>query len=212
MSIKYGYYKKVPYLCDKSKCMDNKISKLFFTYGGYLTRKQMPDSAIYKQITRLANKGVVERVRRGVYYYSDEGGNMIDIDKVVPGGVLCLYSALFHYELTVYIPHSFCIAIEQKRKLKLPDYPPISLYYWDRKFLEIGVERQNIEGFEISITNLERTVCDAIKFRSKVGDEIVGEVIREYVKRKDRNLSRLMEYAKAMRIEKTLRTYMTVGL
>lgn len=192
--------------------MRNKINKLFFTHGGYLTRKQIPDDATYKQITRLVDKGVVERVKRGVYRLSDEGETMIDIDKIVPHGVLCIYSALFYYQLTVYIPHSYNIAIEQKRKVKLPDYPPITLYYWDKKYLKLGVTRKIVDGYEIDIYDLEKTVCDTVKFRNKIGDEIVGEVIREYLKRKDRNLIILMKYAKIMRIEKILKLYMTVGL
>lgn len=94
---------------------------------------------------------------------------MIDIQKIIPEGVLCLYSALFYYDLTLYIPHSYNIAIEQKRKVTLPNFPIITLYYWDKKFLELGVTTQTIEGYEVKITNLERSVCDTVKFRNKIG-------------------------------------------
>lgn len=192
--------------------MNEKIKVLFSTHGGYLTRRQIPDMATYRQITRLVEKGIVERVRRGVYLYTDEGGTMIDIDKVVPGGVLCLYSAWFYYDLTLYIPHSHSIAIERSRKVVLPDYPPITLYYWQNEYYELGKTRETIDGYEVSIYNLEKCVCDAVKFRNKVGIEILKEVIQGYIKRRDRNFSRLMEYAKKMRIEKIIRTYLEVSV
>ena len=193
--------------------MTEDIKKLFTEHNGYITTKQMPDNATYMAIQRLTSKGVVERVRRGVYYYNEDDYHMmIDIDKVVPGGVLCLYSAWFYYDLSVQIPQSYCVAIEKSRKLKLPSYPPISLYYWKKEYQELGITRQNIHGYDVPIYNIEKCVCDAVKFRNKVGIDVCGEVVREYLKRKDRNLIRLMKYAEAMRIEKTIRTYMEVAL
>lgn len=192
--------------------MNDKINNLFFIHGGYITTDQIPDMATYRRITRLVDKGIVERVRRGVYHYSEEGSTMIDIDKVVPGGVLCLYSAWFYYDLTLYIPHSYSIAIEKSRKLILPNYPAITLYYWQKEYHELGKIRQTIEGFEVNIYNLEKSVCDAVKFRNKIGAEIVKEVIQSYIKRQDRNFTLLMEYAKIMRVEKILKTYLEVSV
>ena len=192
--------------------MNDKIDKLFSIHGGYITIDQISDMATYRRITRLVDKGVIERVRRGVYHYSEGGATMIDIDKVVPNGVLCLYSAWFYYNLTLYIPHSYNIAIERSRKIILPNYPAITLYYWGGKYHELGKIRQQIEGFEVYIYNLEKCVCDAVKFRNKVGVEIVKDVIQNYIKRKDRNFTRLMEYAKKMRIEKILKTYLEVSV
>ncbi|MFI3297490.1 MAG: type IV toxin-antitoxin system AbiEi family antitoxin domain-containing protein [bacterium] len=110
--------------------MKKEIKELFLEHNGYLTTNQIPNSAIYMAIKRLVNKGVVERIRRGVYYYPEvEGELMIDTSKLIPGGVLCLYSAWFYYQLSVQIPHSYCLAVERSRKIKLPDYPLITLYY-----------------------------------------------------------------------------------
>jgi predicted transcriptional regulator of viral defense system len=137
---------------------------------------------------------------------------MIDIEKIVPNGVLCLYSAWAYYELSVQIPQSFNIAIEKSRKVLLPDYPLISLYYWKREYQELGVTKQKIGGYIIKIYDLEKSVCDAVRYRTKIGIDVTSEILKNYLKRKDRNLSRLIGYAKQMRIEKTLKTYLEIGL
>ena len=62
------------------------------------------------------------------------------------------------------------------------------------------------------MTELERSVCDAVKYRNKIGSALLSEIIRNYTKRKDRNLSRLSEYAKKLRVEKTIKEYMTIAL
>ena len=46
---------------------------------------------------------------------------MIDVERIVPQGVLCLYTAWQHFQLTTTIPSAFCIAIDAKRKMKTED-------------------------------------------------------------------------------------------
>ena len=194
--------------------MDGKILSLFGSHHGYLTKKQIQDKSTYNHLLKLVEEGIVVRVKRGVYHYEDAGfdNTMIDIEKIVPGGVLCLYSAWAYYELSVQIPQSFNIAIEKKRKIQLPEYPPITLYYWTREYQELGVVEQNTGGYKVRIYDLEKSVCDAVKYRTKTGMDVMSEILKNYLKRKDRNLSLLMEYAKKMRIEKTLKTYLEIGL
>ena len=194
--------------------MDNRLLSLFNKNKGYLTKKQMPDKSTYNYLLKLVEEGTVTRVKRGVYYYENAAfdNTMIDIEKIVPYGVLCLYSAWAYYELSVQIPQSFNIAIEKKRKVQLPEYPPITLYYWIREYQELGVVKQDIGGYRVRIYNLEKSVCDAVKYRAKIGTEVMSEILKNYLKRKDRNFSLLMSYAKKMRIENILKTYLEIGL
>lgn len=194
--------------------MNDKIKTLFEKNKGYLTRSQLPDKTTYNQLLALVREGSVERIKVGVYHCLDSlfDNTMIDVEKIVPGGVLCLYSAWAHYDLSVQIPHSFNIAIEKNRKITLPVFPPITLYYWQREYQEMGVVEQEVDGYKVQMYDIEKSVCDAIKYRNKIGNETASEILRNYLKRKNRNLSLLLEYAKKMRIEKTLRTYMEIGL
>lgn len=194
--------------------MNGKIKTLFEQNNGYLTRSQLPDKTTYNQLLALVREGSVERIKVGVYHCLDSlfDNTMIDVGKIVPGGVLCLYSAWAHYDLSVQIPHSFNIAIEKNRKITLPVFPPITLYYWQREYQEMGVVEQEVDGYKVQMYDIEKSVCDAIKYRNKIGNETASEILKNYLKRKNRNLSLLLEYAKKMRIEKTLRTYMEIGL
>jgi predicted transcriptional regulator of viral defense system len=194
--------------------MDRKIQLLFSKNKGYLTRKQLPDKSAYNHLLKLVDEGIVERVKRGVYYYGNTASDntMIDIEKIVPNGVLCLYSAWAYYGLSVQIPQSFNIAIEKNRKISLPAYPPITLYYWKREYQELGVVRRKAGAYTVKVYDLEKSVCDAVKYRTKTGMEVTAEILKNYLKREDRNLSKLMDYAKKMRMEKTLKTYLEIGL
>lgn len=194
--------------------MNETLKILFEQNSGYLKKSQLPNESIYNHLLRLVAEGIVERVKAGIYHYPTDAfdGTMIDVDKIVPGGVLCLYSAWSYYELSMQIPQAFNIAIEKSRKITLPVYPPITLYYWKQEYQELGVVECEISGYDVKIYDLEKSVCDAVKYRTKVGSEVVSEILKNYLKLKNRNLSLLMEYAKKMRVEKILKTYLEIGL
>ena len=164
-------------------------------HGGYIRSKDIDNRAIYAQLLKEVANGNIVRIRNGIYALPEKmAKTMVDVEKIVPGGVLCMYSAWAYYELTSKLPPDICIAIDKKRKIKLPDYPPVALYYWSQTTLELGV------SYKVRIYDLEKSVCDAVKFRNKIGVDISSEILKSYLSRYDRNLTRLNEYAKKMRV------------
>ena len=173
--------------------------------GGYIRAKDIDNRAMYDQLLAEVANGNVIRIRHGIYALPEEmAKTMIDVEKIVPGGVVCMYSAWAYYELTTKLPPDICIAIEKKRKVILPDYPSVALYYWSQSAFELGISEREIEGYKVRIYDLEKSVCDAVKFRNKIGVDISSEILKNYLVRSDRNLTRLNEYAKKMRVANIL--------
>ena len=181
--------------------------------GGFIKTSEVKTRGEYEQLRRATEEGTLLRLRNGVYVETSAlANNMIDVERIVPGGVLCLYSAFAHYGLSTQVPSSFCIAIEAKRKLRLPDYPIIDLYYWKKENLEFGITQKDLLGYVVRITDLERTVCDAVKYRNKIGLDVCGEVIDNYLKMDTRNISLLNEYAGRLRLRTILTKYLETRL
>ena len=78
--------------------------------------------------------------------------------------------------------------------------------------MNIGITEATIDGFNIKLYDVERCVCDAVKFRNKVGIDVCSEIINNYLGRSDRNLSRLMDYARQLRVGVILEKYLQVKL
>jgi len=193
---------------DRSTVMDTLQQR-----GGFITTGEVKSRSEYEQLRRATEDGTLMRLRNGVYVeISALANNMIDVERIVPHGVLCLYSAFAHYGLSTQVPSATCIAIEAKRKVRLPEYPPIDLYFWKKENLEFGIIQKNISGYDVLITNLERTVCDAVKYRNKIGLDVCGEVIDCYLKKENRNISLLHEYAEKLRVKNILTTYLETRL
>lgn len=190
----------------------DRITDIVVGKGGIVTLDNVDGRSEYIRMLRAVSRGELVRVKHGVYAeFTSMLNTMVDIEKIVPRGVVCLYNAWSYYELTTVIPPAFCVAIESKRKVTLPDCIPVRLYYWKSEYLTLGVVETEISGYRVSITDIERSVCDAVKYRNKVGLEVCAEVVRSYLRRDNRNISKLMEYAKKLRVAKVLSNYLEIG-
>ena len=86
----------------------------------------------------------------------------------------------------------------------------MEIHYYTDKVLNVGVSQMTIDGFSVNVYDVERCVCDAVKFRNKVGMDVCSEIINNYLERPERNISRLMDYARILRVSATLEKYLEV--
>ena len=149
---------------------------------GILTPRDIDEEGRYYFVRKAMDAGDVVRLKKGVYATQEGLANtMVDVERIVPGGVLCLYSAWEYYGLTTQLPGSIYVAVEKHRKVVVPEFPPITLCYWDQKFYEMGVVEANVAGYKMHIYEMERSVCDAVRFRNKVGMDVMTEILRAYL-------------------------------
>ena len=187
------------------------IEDIVVQQGGTINLSGKSHENEYRRILRAEKKGKLVRVKKGVYALPYAlMDNMLDVETIVPGGVVCLYNAWSHHGLTMMTPPTFCIAVEAKRKVVFSDKQLITLYYWNKQSLTLGVEEAEISSHTVKITNVERSVCDAVRYRNKIGEDFCLEIVRNYLKRPDRKIGLMMEYAKALRVGKILSKYLTI--
>jgi predicted transcriptional regulator of viral defense system len=188
-----------------------KIEDIVTQQGGMISLHGKSHENTYRRIIRAEKNGKLVRVRKGVYAlpyaFMDA---MIDVESVVPGGVVCMYNAWAYFGLTMQNPPTFCIAVDAKRKIVFAQKQLITLYYWNEQSLTLGVEEVEFSSHKVRMTNAERSVCDAVRYRNKIGEDLCLEIIRTYLKRPDRKIGLMMEYAKALRVAKILGNYLNI--
>ena len=167
-----------------------KIIELARTINGYLRVKDLKEKHISpKHLVELVKNGVLEKVSHGLYRLVDlewEGyESFVEISKRIPKGVICCDSALEYYQLSTINPGQIHVAVNANSNITKPDYPPVQLYYLSKNQFEIGINEITIRGEKIRIYSPEKTICDCVKFRNRIGMEVVLESIKNYVKRRD---------------------------
>lgn len=63
-------------------------------------------------------------------------------------------------------------------------------------------------GFEDPVYDMERSICDLIRNRSSMEIQTFQDALKQYKRRKDKNLRTLMQYAEVFHVEKILRQYL----
>ncbi|MDZ7878627.1 MAG: hypothetical protein U5L45_13190 [Saprospiraceae bacterium] len=194
--------------------MKKNVKEIFEQNKGVTQMGTLMKSGInHYQINALLDNGSIIKLKHGIYkWQTDEVNEWADIKHLVPYGVLCLFTTALHYELTTFVSSTYHIAIPKKAKIILPDYPPIQLYYWDTVAFTLGIVETVIQETTIKVYDLEKTVCDILRFRNKVGIDIAKEVLKNYLKRPDRNLAKLNEYARQLNISTVLSNFLTILL
>ena len=183
------------------------ITDIVRNHGGIIKTSQLASRAEYRRLLRAVMRGDVVRLHHGVYAEASSLFNTM-----IPNGVVCLYNAWAHHQLTTTVPPAFCIAIEAKRRVRINGSIPITLFYWKKENLEFGIAQYCISGISVRMTDMERSVCDAIKYRNKVGTDICAEVVKSYLSKKERNISKLVDYAKRLRVARILNNYLEISL
>ena len=199
--------------------MNNEIYKIiediFIKNRGYAKTSEISNCGINRYyVSELKKNGSIELVKTGLYKWSDYDFDynfeLAEVLKIVPKGVLCLKSALSFHELSTINPWQYEIAIERSSKVMVPSYPPIKLVYFSKELYELGAIDINIDGYKVRVYDKEKTICDCIRYRNKIGIDLVKESLNEYLKSKDKDISKLILYSKKCRIQKIVKEYLEV--
>ena len=193
-----------------------KIKKIFKNNYGYARTQDILDANIHSSyLYKLEDEGEVTKVKRGLYRWNDQEYDpemeMVEVQKIVPDGVISLLSALSYYELTTYNPWEYYVVIHRDHfKPALPDYPPISIYYFSENQYYTGITEIDIKGEKVKIYDREKTICDCIRYRKKIGVDVMKEALQEYLKQDDRDIDKLIKYAEITGVKTLMNRYLEV--
>lgn len=168
---------------------------------------------LYK-INQFVDQGVLRKLNKKFYENTGYQGDESDFYYAyayVPAGVVCMMSAAVYYDLTTYRPDAVDVAIQRKAKVStLPNWPKVNLYYYTDERFELGIETIADGKNQFRIYDIEKTVVDIVFYREKVGIEETKEILISYLRRKDRNLNRLVRYAELMKCGDIMKNYLEV--
>lgn len=191
---------------------DHKLEQLFLKHQGLLRREQVARAGLdLHLLSRWVEDGRAERVQRGIYRLAEAEPftheTLLEVALRVPGGVICLRSALAFHQLGTGSPAAVDLAIPNKGRPPKLDHPPVRFFYFSDTVHRYGVERHEAGPGEFKLYSPEKTLADLLFYRNKLGKDIFIEGLQDYVKRRP-DLAKLLEAARVRHVEPLMRTYL----
>lgn len=150
-----------------------------------------------QDIARLVQDGMIERIKPGLYRLAELPKingipiSFIDVCKAIPNGVICLLSALEHFELTTFNPSEIYVALPHSSKPPKMDYPPIRSFYYRDRFYNYRIHTIETRHGNIQIYDKEKSICDMFRYRKKLGEDIALETLKNYLKQSEADIQKL---------------------
>lgn len=190
----------------KTDILKNYIDK----NNGILLTSDVVNMNINKQYIRiLCDENYIEKISRGVYV--KKGKNLNDfflLQQRYKKGIFSHNTSLYFYHLTDRTPLKYDLTFDSKTRVH---DNTINAHYVKNEFFNIGICSISFnDGTSVNVYDLERTIIDIIRNRNKIDKQILNTAIKEYIKRKDKNIVNLAKYAKIFNVEKVLKLYMEV--
>jgi len=135
---------------------------------------------------------------------------LADACLAVPEGVICLISALSWHGLTTTIPGETWVAIPKTSWVPRMAFPTRFIRLGEAAHAA-GIETIKVGGTKVRIYSKAKTVCDALRFRDKVGFEVAFEALKTFL-RQGGLPDELIQWEEVCRVKTTLRGYLSVLL
>ena len=169
------------------------LGKIFLNYNFTMTTAQLnKEKLYYRDIQRMLDEGLIEKVKRGYYHWIEDYGTseVAIINSLFPDAVFCMETALFYYKYSDRNPAEWNITVDKNtsRQRTNIDYPFVKAYRVEPALLSLGETDGIIEFTKVRIYDRDRTVCDVLRNMSKIDKEIFNKAIQNYVKDPQKNI------------------------
>ena len=167
-------------------------------------------------VVNLCNAGYLDRIRHGYYQLAEADTSSEEqlLATLIPKGIVCVESALFHYGYSDFAPRKWSIAVPRSMSRTKLDVDALVLrpYFVGPEIYELGKVTDDFEGVSLPVYDRERTICDCFKYRSRLDSEIFNKALHAYANDTQKNLQNLSLYAKKLRVYKKVTELMEVLL
>ena len=156
----------------------------------------------------------LEQVAHGIYVSEDTWIDAMFLLHLRCGqAVFSHESALFFHDLTDREPSPYAITVRRGYSTTRLKAEGLSVYTIKPELFDVGVSSgQTPFGHTVPVYDMERTICDLLRSRSRIEIQTFQGALKSYARRKDKNLRALMQYAGMFKVEKILRQYLEVLL
>lgn len=156
-------------------------------------------------LKRLTDAGKLVRLGRGLYQDPERVGEDVAHDlaeaaRLVPNGIVSLISALRQHDLTTQLPHAVWMTIPHKARTPSAAGLGLEIVRATGEALTAGIEHIVVEGVQVPIYGVAKTIADCFKHRRHVGEDVAIEALRDALRQGRTTPGELMKFAAIDRV------------
>ena len=178
----------------------------------YVTSKELSNLGIHRMYLKIMKeKGMIEKVGNGIYIDSSKIEDSYFIFNLeLPNVIYSHMTALYFHGLSIKAPNDrYDITVPNNYfNYKIKNH---NVFYVDKKTYKLGLtEVETPMGNKVRVYDIERCICDIIRSKNRMDSEHIKYSIREYLKRKDKDIAKLSNYANEIGIKDEVMSYVEV--
>jgi predicted transcriptional regulator of viral defense system len=192
-----------------------KLTAIAQEHGGLIETKVAAEHGVSKaMLYKLCKENKIHRIVKGQYLLPEDlQDELLSISKRSDKIIFSHETALFLHGISDRTPFEHTITAPTNCVPSAAIKAECKVYYIKEDLFELGrTILKTPAGNDVPVYDLERTICDVIRSRNKLGTETFLAALKQYATSPKKNLNRLNDYAKQLRVANILRRYLEVLL
>lgn len=184
-------------------------------HGGIIETRVAAERGISKaMLCKLCKEDKICRIVKGQYIFPDDmQDELVSISKRSDRIIFSHETALFLHGISDRTPFEHTVTAPSGCIPSTAIRAECKVYYIKPELFELGKTLlKTPAGNEVAAYDLERTICDCIRSRNRMGTETFLAALKMYATSPKKDLNKLNNYAKQMRVTNVLRQYLEVLL
>lgn len=187
------------------------LKKLVNDNDGIISTKMATELGIPRiYLSELIKKGLLERYKRGIYIATQsKDDKMYCFQMRFSQATFSHESALFLHRYIKKMPEQPIVTVKTGTNTKNLVNNGARVHSIRQDLYTLGeMEIKTCYGRNVRTYNIERSICDIIRNRSRVDSEIIVSTIKKYNDSPEKDFSRLISYAEKLKVAKILNNYL----
>lgn len=187
---------------EQGKIFTDVIKQIMSTNNGMLSTRMIEPLNISRQYISIMEKNnEIEKISRGIYLSPTTFEDSYFLfQQKYKKAIFSHMNALYFYGMTEEFPYNYTVTVPQRYHVNMVN-EKCNVFYVSDDIYELGLtEILTPNGNKVKAYDKERCICDIIRSKGRMDSEQVKKTIKQYVKSKDKNITKLSNYAKEMGI------------
>ena len=191
------------------------LRKIAADNGGIIETKTAVRLGVSRAtLSKLCKANQIQRIVNGQYVFPDDmQDELLSIGKRSGQIIFSHETALYLHGISDRTPFEHTVTVPSGSKPSSFVKSECKIYYIKSELFGLGKTTLTTHpGKQVEPYDLERTICDIVRSRNKIGTETFRTALKMYTANPKKDLNKLNEYAKQLRVANVLHQYLSVLL